>query len=117
MSLIAYIFLTLLGIAFVIQMIYYWLVFARLAFYKTQDKKIEKYPPVSVVISARNEYHNLKQYLPKILTQDYPDFEVVVVNHASNDESLDYLKEMQGKYAHLKIVNIERDLNFFKGKK
>ncbi|NOX85991.1 MAG: glycosyltransferase [Chlorobi bacterium] len=49
--------------------------------------------------------------------QKYPDFEVVVVNHASDDESLDYLKEMQGIYPHLKVVNIERDLNFFKGKK
>ncbi len=117
MSLVAYIFLSLLGFSFVIQMIYYWLVFAKLAFYKPSEKKPEKYPPVSVVISARNEYHNLKQYLPKILSQKYPDFEVVVVNHASNDESFDYLKEMQGQNLHLKIVNIERDLNFFKGKK
>ncbi len=116
-SLVAIIFLGLLGASFIIQMIYYWLVFARLAFYKQPQKKSNNQPPVSVVISARNEYYNLKQYLPKILTQKYPDFEVVVVNHASNDESQDYLKEMQGIYPHLKIVNIERDLNFFKGKK
>jgi len=116
-SLVAIIFLCLLGISFIIQMIYYWMIFARLAFYKPPEKRSNFTPPVSVVISARNEYHNLKQYLPKILTQNYPDFEVVVVNHASNDESLDYLKELKGKYTHLKIVNIEQDLNFFKGKK
>ncbi len=117
MSLVALIFLSLLGVSFLVQMLYYWLVFARLAFYKPAPDKPESQPPVSVVISARNEYHNLRQFLPKILTQNYPDFEVIVVNHASDDESLEYLKELQGKYQHLKLVNIERDLNFFKGKK
>ncbi len=100
-----------------IQLVYYWLIFARLAFHK--DKEIDKpeYPPVSIVIAARNEYHNLSRYLKNILDQEYPEFEVIVVNHASNDETVDYLKEISPKYPHLKVVNIERELNFFTGKK
>ena len=100
-----------------IQLLYYWLVFARLAFYKEKEIDPVDYPPVSVVIAARNEYHNLSRYLKNILEQEYPEFEVIVVNHASNDETADYLKEISPRYLNLKIVNIERELNFFTGKK
>lgn len=104
-------------IAAFIQLLYYWLVYARLAFYKENEIIRQDYPPVSVVIAARNEYHNLSRYLKDILEQEYPEFEVIVVNHASNDETVDFLKEISPKYPHLKVVNIERELNFFTGKK
>ncbi|MFU8842479.1 MAG: glycosyltransferase [Bacteroidales bacterium] len=98
------------------QLIYYWLVFSRFAYYKTPD-----YPepdiPVSVVIAAKNEYHNLKKNLPLILNQNYSDFEVVVVNDASDDESIFLLEDMSHEYKRLKVVTIQQDLNFFKGKK
>ncbi len=112
-------FLASLLLLFLVQMAFYWGFFARLAFYK--EKKTEEnamdLPPVSVVIAARNEYYRLKENLSLILEQDYPEFEVVVVNHASDDETKDLLKELSGKYKRLKPVNIEEDLNFFKGKK
>lgn len=103
--------------ASLIQLVYYWAIFARLAYYKaSNDLSVEK-PPVSVVISARNEYHNLLQNLESILKQDYPDFEVIVVNHASTDETKYFLEEMKGRFSKLKTVQIDRDLNFFSGKK
>lgn len=105
-------------LAFLIQMIYYWGFFSRLAFKKIQPpEEPEDILPVSVVIAARNEYRHLSENLPAILEQDYPDFEVVVVNHASDDDSQELLKDLQKKYAHLNVVHIEKDLNFFKGKK
>ena len=103
-------------LAFLVQMIYFWLVFRKLAFYK---KPVEERSgePVSVVISARNEYYNLKHNLPLILQQDYPDFEVVVVNDNSQDDSLELLEDMAREDNKLKIVNLSQDLNFFRGKK
>lgn len=101
----------------IIQLIYYWAVFSRLAFYKPSSKEAINKPAVSVVIAARNEYHNLLKNLEPILNQEYPDFEVIVVNHASTDETKYYLEEMKGRYANLKTVQIDQDLNFFKGKK
>ncbi len=101
-----------------IQLIYYWVVFARLAFYKPKQKaQSENLPPVSVVIVARNEYYNLKDLLPVVLEQDYPDYEVVVVNHASDDDTDLLLMEFKNRYSHLRVVTIQQDLNFFKGKK
>jgi poly-beta-1,6-N-acetyl-D-glucosamine synthase len=62
--------------------------------------------PVSVIICARNEAVNLQRYLPKILTQDYPDFEVIVVNDASTDGTEGVLKNFQETYSHLRIINV-----------
>ena len=107
----------LLLISLLTQLAYYWILFSKPAFLRKQSPATTEQPPVSVVISARNEYHHLKKNLPAILEQKYPDFEVVVVNHASDDETADYLKELQNNYPHLKVVTIARDLNFFHGKK
>ncbi|MCF8344002.1 MAG: glycosyltransferase, partial [Bacteroidales bacterium] len=100
----------------VIQLFYYWYFFARLAFRKIPEPPVQSLP-VSVVISAKNEYSNLKKHLPLIIDQDYPDFEVLVVDDASTDESDELLDEMEKQYERLKVIHIRQDLNFFKGKK
>ncbi len=109
--------LTVFFTGLLIQLAYYWGLFSKLAFYKKQPPATTEQPPVSVVLAARNDYHHLRKNLPAILEQKYPDFEVVVVNHASDDETADYLKELQNLYSRLKVITIERDLNFFHGKK
>ncbi|MBN2639994.1 MAG: glycosyltransferase [Bacteroidales bacterium] len=110
--------ISLFLLAFVIQMIYYWGLFSKLAFHKPEEVALPaEQIPVSVVLSARNEYRHLSENLPALLEQDYPNFEVVVVNHASDDDSAELLKDFQKQYKHLNVVHIEKDLNFFKGKK
>ena len=37
-------------------------------------------PPVSVVVYAQDNEENLEQHLPALLNQNYPEFEVIVVN-------------------------------------
>ncbi|MFZ4401364.1 MAG: glycosyltransferase [Bacteroidales bacterium] len=102
--------------AIFIQLLYFWGIFSRLAFYKPKNQA-RKPQAVSVVICAKNEYHNLKENLPLILEQDYPDFEVIVVNDVSDDETYFLLKILSDKYPHLKIVNFVDNVNFFSGKK
>ncbi|MBC8320681.1 MAG: glycosyltransferase [Bacteroidetes bacterium] len=101
----------------IIQLIYYFVVFSKLAFYREEIKQSNNYQPVSVIISAHNEDYNLQKNLPTILNQNYPDFEVVVVNHASTDDTSEILADLKPQYGNLKVVTIEQDLNFFKGKK
>ncbi|OYT16023.1 MAG: hypothetical protein B7C24_09960 [Bacteroidetes bacterium 4572_77] len=106
----------LFTLAFLVQMIYIWGIFARLSFYKSKtDKHIEK--PVSVVITSRDDYYNLQKNLPQILTQDYPDYEVVLVNDHSDDDTGFYLKKMAEQYEHLKVVNMSHSVSFYPGKK
>lgn len=110
------IFLIIFYSSLLIQLIYLWIIFSRLAFYK-QKRKSDQYPPVSVVICAKNEYYNLEKNLPFILEQDYPVFEVVVVNDTSDDESDFLLMQFMRNYQNLKVVHFRENVNFFKGKK
>lgn len=48
-------------------------------------------PPVTVVVCARNEEENLERYLHRLLTQDYPEYEVIVVNDGSVDRTAEVL--------------------------
>lgn len=108
--------LILFLVAFIIQMIYYWGVFRAFAFYTEKGgDNLER--PVSVVICARNEYQNLKKYLPVILDQDYPEYEVIVVNDVSDDSSADLLDYYAKRFGNLKVINLNQNLNFFEGKK
>lgn len=102
--------------AVLIQLLYYWGIFSRLAFYKKRPQE-QQYKPVSVVICARDEYPNLKRNLPLFLEQDYPDYEVVVVNDCSEDDTQYLLRDLTEKYPHLKVATINENVNFFRGKK
>lgn len=104
--------------AFVVQLVYYWFVFTRLAFYNASKRPVsDEKKPVSVVICAKNEYHNLVRFLPLVLEQDYPEFEVIVVNDASDDDTFYLLRELNEKYARLNVINLHQNLNFYVGKK
>jgi glycosyltransferase involved in cell wall biosynthesis len=106
----------LFGVSWLVQMIYYWFLYSRLAFYREKPKESDT-KPVSVIICAKNEYQNLLHNLPVVLEQDYPDFEVIVVNDASDDDSIELLNSLARKYKHLRIFDLEKNLNFFSGKK
>lgn len=115
--------LILLGIllgTLLIQQIYWWLSYKKLLFYKTPESKTvpgRPLPPVSIIICAKNESDNLKKFLPLVLQQDYPDFQVVVVNDCSEDDSEEVLEELQQKYPQLYFTNVKSDPIYRHGKK
>lgn len=102
--------------ALLIQLWYYLEFFSRLAFYKKKELPSNN-PPTSIVICAKNEDDNLVEFLPLIFEQDYPEFEVVVVNDCSWDNTADFLKEFAKKHSNLKIVTIKEDDTYTHGKK
>jgi glycosyltransferase involved in cell wall biosynthesis len=67
----------------------------------------KKLVPFSVIISARNEARNVIKYLPSILEQDYPTFEVIIIDDNSTDDTSKILNHFKGQYAHLHIIKIE----------
>ncbi len=98
---------SLLCIAVGIQILYYgFLLYKILAFQEYAKVGNNHNKEASVIICARNEALNLLRNLPKILEQDYPYFEVVVVNDASEDNTLNVLEDFKKKYTNLQIVNI-----------
>ena len=106
-----------LAFSVLIYLFYYWVFFSRLAFYKEKSPKKQRLPSVSIVISAKNEYLNLKENLPFILTQDYPEFEVIVVDDHSQDDTHELLADFKLMYTRLKVLSLNDSLTFFEGKK
>lgn len=94
------------GVLLIVQLIYYLGLYNRIHTHNLAVGKDEVHferelPPLSVVICARNESENLRRNLPAILKQDYPDFEVIVINDGSTDESEDLLSELEEEYPNL----------------
>ncbi len=61
----------------------------------------EEFPPLSVIICIHEDVEKLQLNLPAILEQDYPEFEVIVINDGNTEESEDYLTLLEEKYPHL----------------
>jgi glycosyltransferase involved in cell wall biosynthesis len=98
------------------QIIYYF-IFSSVLFTSTKDKKKKDEIPVSVIVCAKNEAENLKNFLPSILNQKYKDFEVVLINDASSDETLDVMKSFEKNHNNIKIINVENIEAFWGNKK
>ncbi len=64
-----------------------------------------KLPLVSVLIPARNEEDNISQCVESLFKQDYPRYEVIVLNDHSTDRTGVILSELQNKFPELKIIN------------
>lgn len=103
-------------ISILIQLFYYLGIFSRIIFKKAKREQAQKIP-VSVIICAKNEAENLKTNLPAVLEQDYPEFEVIVVNDCSEDDTEMLLSEFKKKYPNLKTSTINKDKKFTHGKK
>lgn len=103
-------------LALLIQLYHVLFRFGRVAFHKPSNRPASK-EPVSVIICARNELKNLQQFLESVLNQDYHEFQVVVVNDCSWDESEAYLDELLLKYPRLKVVTIREQEKYLHGKK
>lgn len=109
---------SVLALTLSIQLIYYFFIYLRIGIYKPNPlKKTSKAIPISVVICARNEEVNLEAFLPTILEQDYTDYEVIVVNDCSVDNTDMVLKRLQQQYKHLRFTTIKPDEKFSHGKK
>ena len=107
-----------LAVTFLFQIIYYLVFIGRVGRYKGRDATYTlSKEPVSVIICARNEAENIELFLPSVLEQEYPDFEVIVVNDCSEDDTQFILERMQEKYSNLKISQIKHDEKFTHGKK
>jgi len=65
----------------------------------------DKLPFVSVLIPARNEEHNISQIVNSLLVQDYPNYEVIVLNDNSDDRTGELLAEIQKAHPELKILS------------
>ena len=84
-----------------------WLLFQLLAvlFRKNTSAVPTHKEGVSVVIAAHNELENLKRFLPSILNQSYPAFEVIIACDRCTDGTQAFLQSLSNPI--LKYIDIE----------
>lgn len=90
---------------FAIQLFFYIGIYKRPYRYEKKRKEVDipddELPGISVIVTSKNDAEALKKNLPFILEQEYPNFEVVVVNSGSTDETDMVLKGAEQKYNNL----------------
>jgi cellulose synthase/poly-beta-1,6-N-acetylglucosamine synthase-like glycosyltransferase len=122
LSVVQIILAIILFAAFAKQVFYYLFFYAKILYYKKKTVKGKvsfstEQPPISVVICAKNESDNLRNFLPYILNQDYPNYEVIVVNDGSTDESEEILSSYGKEYSHLYHTYLPSEAKFISTKK
>lgn len=100
----------------VIQLIYYLIVFGRFSFAKAQEINVKNIP-ISVIVCAKNEEENVIKYIPLLAEQNYPDFEIVLIDDASSDNTLDRFEEFEKKYSNVRLVKVRNNEAFWGNKK
>ena len=72
--------------------------------YPAKERSI-LYPYLSVCIPARNEERDIKNCLESLLNQDYPAFEVIVVDDNSSDSTASIICSMKSQYSNLVFIS------------
>jgi glycosyltransferase involved in cell wall biosynthesis len=102
-------------IALGIQIIYFSVLLS--AFANAKSPISEGQPPVSIIVCAHDEEENLRELIPQLLSQNYPQFEVIVVEDRSNDGTYDFLLQATQQYDLLKMVRVSQKPDHINGKK
>ena len=90
----------------VIQAIYYLALYNRINLHNRtiRQNKLRfsnELPPISIIICAHNETENLQRSLPAMLAQDYPQFELIVINDGEKNENENYLSQLESQHKNL----------------
>ena len=106
----------LLAFVVIVNCLYY-IYFVPFTFSRAGTKTSSAVYPVSVLICAKNEARNLKDQIPLWLAQDYPDFELILINDASSDNTLEIMEHFAEKDSRIRVVDVKSNEAFWGSKK
>ena len=98
----------------IVQIYYYSIRYRRVPRYTNNSlpERLAQEPPVSVVMVKQEDIEFLEERIPIYLTQDYENYEVVLVYVGNNEDFSILLTQMRLKYPRLKITNIKQNTRF-----
>lgn len=99
-----------------LQILFYLGIFAKFAFAKAQITTPKKVS-ISVIVCAKNESENISNFIPLLLEQDYPDFEIVLIDDASSDRTLEIFEDFEKRYDRIRLVKVQNNEAFWGNKK
>lgn len=112
--------LTIIFYAFIavvaIQLFYYLIVFGKFSFAKPQTSTPKRIP-ISVIVCAKNEEENVTKFIPLLAEQNYPDYEIILIDDASSDNTLEVFEEFEKQYPNIRLVKVQNNETFWGNKK
>ncbi|MBQ1178417.1 MAG: glycosyltransferase [Bacteroidaceae bacterium] len=113
---------SIIGVLTLVQLLYLLIIYNAIhrrykAEQKGKLKLAESKPGLSVIITASNQEEVLAKHLPRILEQDYPDFEVIVVDDNSTDDTRELLERLAQQYLHLYSTFTSDSIRYISHKK
>ncbi|HEV7379382.1 MAG TPA: glycosyltransferase [Dyadobacter sp.] len=109
--------LYVLGAFVLIQLCYYLFFFTRLAFYSKNSNYGGATPGISVLVCAWNERENLRELIPLLDAQEYPEFEVILMDDRSDDGSEEYIRENINNWKNIRYIRINDQFDHVTPKK
>lgn len=100
----------------VLQFIYHYGIFSKFTFRKPTVLN-PQHVPVSIIVCAKNEAENVKKLVPFLLKQDYLDYEIVLIDDASSDETLELFEAFERQSSKIKLVKVQNNEAFWGNKK
>ncbi len=73
-------------------------------------------PTVSIIIITRNRLSYLKECIASALSQDFPNFEILIGDNGSTDETVGYLHQLAASDPRVKILLYEKNLGSCEGR-
>lgn len=111
--------LSLPGVIFISAALFFYLIrffydlffYGRVAFSK-EPKNNPSNPGFSVLMAARNEEDDIRDKLPQLLASKYDNFEVVVVDDFSQDQTYTLLGLLREKNTNLRISSLNQETKY-----
>lgn len=100
----------------IIQFVYFIGVFGKISFVQPKKNNLKRIP-ISVIVCAKNESENVKRLVPLLAKQNYPDFEIILIDDDSSDDTLDLFEEFEKEYSNIKLVKVKNTEAFWGNKK
>ncbi|QJW91181.1 glycosyltransferase [Spirosoma taeanense] len=96
-----------------IQLIFILFIFSRTAFHRQPPRPegppAESAPGITLIVCARNEYENLVELLPLLNAQQYPTFEVLVMDDRSTDGTQSFLENDIADLSRVRFIRIDKE--------
>lgn len=117
-----YLIWAIVGVLATIQLLYTFILYHAPHRRSTAERKGKltlsgQQPGMSIIIAASDCEHLLEKHLPLILEQDYPDFEVIVVDDNSKDDTKELIGRLSERYSNLYSTFTSDSIRYISHKK
>lgn len=75
---------------------------------RIKNIKNNNFPKLSIIVPARNEEIYIRKCVDSLVKQDYPDFEIILVNDESSDKTLEIMHEYKRSNVTIQVVNVNQ---------